>query len=43
MPLRANLITTAALFYERGWMWGTAANLSARSDDGIWITARGVN
>ena len=43
MSLRANLITTAALFYERGWMWGTAGNLSARSDDGIWITASGVN
>lgn len=29
-------------FYERGWMWGTAGNLSARLPDGsFWITASG--
>ena len=30
-------------FYQRGWMWGTAGNLSAHSDEGgFWVTASGV-
>jgi methylthioribulose-1-phosphate dehydratase len=30
-------------FYERGWMLGTAGNLSARLPDGtFWVTASGV-
>lgn len=31
-------------FYARGWMWGTAGNLSARLPDGTaWVTASGVS
>ena len=30
-------------FYERGWMWGTAGNLSAHAEEGgFWVTASGV-
>src|SRR6185295_11712176 len=36
------LATAARLFYERGWMMGTAGNLSLRLEDGsFWITASG--
>jgi methylthioribulose-1-phosphate dehydratase len=39
---RAALAAVARLFYERGWMWGTAGNLSLRLGDGtFWITASG--
>jgi methylthioribulose-1-phosphate dehydratase len=40
--LRADLIAAAKHFYDRGWMVGTAGNLSARLPDGsFWITASG--
>jgi methylthioribulose-1-phosphate dehydratase len=36
------LVDVARLFYERGWMAGTAGNLSLRQPDGsFWITASG--
>ncbi|HEV2851934.1 MAG TPA: methylthioribulose 1-phosphate dehydratase [Thermoanaerobaculia bacterium] len=36
------LADAARLFYERGWMAGTAGNLSLRLEDGsFWITASG--
>ena len=39
---RAVLAATARLFYDRGWMMGTAGNLSLRLADGtFWITASG--
>lgn len=39
---RPTLITAASHFYQRGWMVGTAGNLSARLPDGsFWITASG--
>ncbi|AKG20783.1 methylthioribulose 1-phosphate dehydratase [Calothrix sp. 336/3] len=39
---RIELITAARLFYQRGWMVGTAGNLSLRLEDGsFWITASG--
>jgi methylthioribulose-1-phosphate dehydratase len=38
---RDTLIRHAAVFHARGWMAGTAGNLSARADDGVWITASG--
>jgi len=39
---RSLLITAASNFYTRGWMVGTAGNLSIRlPDDTIWITASG--
>lgn len=42
IDLRETLITTAKHFHERGWMEGTAGNLSARLPDGsFWITASG--
>lgn len=42
--LRLTLIAAAHLFYERGWMVGTAGSLSARlSDDSFWITVRGCS
>jgi methylthioribulose-1-phosphate dehydratase len=41
---RPTLIAHARSFYERGWMWGTAGNLSARQPDGsFWITASGCS
>jgi methylthioribulose-1-phosphate dehydratase len=41
-PLRAALVAIARDFHARGWMAGTAGNLSAREDDGhFWITASG--
>lgn len=40
--LRVELIAAAKDFYDRGWMVGTAGNLSSRLDDGsFWITASG--
>ncbi|MEW5790491.1 MAG: methylthioribulose 1-phosphate dehydratase [Pseudomonadota bacterium] len=39
---RKALIAAACHFYQRGWMVGTAGNLSARSaNGGFWITASG--
>lgn len=39
---REVLCAAARLFYERGWMMGTAGNLSLRLADGsFWITASG--
>ncbi|MDJ0798579.1 MAG: methylthioribulose 1-phosphate dehydratase [Calothrix sp. MO_167.B12] len=39
---RIKLIAAARLFYQRGWMLGTAGNLSVRLPDGsFWITASG--
>ncbi|NEP11897.1 MAG: methylthioribulose 1-phosphate dehydratase [Symploca sp. SIO2C1] len=41
---RSTLISTAAHFYQLGWMVGTAGNLSAQVSDGsFWITASGHN
>jgi methylthioribulose-1-phosphate dehydratase len=41
---RPQLVAHARAFYERGWMWGTAGNLSARLPDGsFWITASGCS
>jgi methylthioribulose-1-phosphate dehydratase len=40
--LRNDLIDAAKYFHDRGWMWGTAGNLSARASDGsYWVTASG--
>ncbi len=42
LPTRAALVEVARDFHARGWMAGTAGNLSAREDDGhFWITASG--
>jgi methylthioribulose-1-phosphate dehydratase len=42
VDLRADLIAAAKHFYDRGWMVGTAGNLSAQLPDGsFWITASG--
>jgi methylthioribulose-1-phosphate dehydratase len=42
LPLRAALAEIARDFHARGWMHGTAGNLSAREDDNhFWITASG--
>ncbi|MBU2804004.1 methylthioribulose 1-phosphate dehydratase, partial [Acidithiobacillus ferridurans] len=39
---RTHLAAAARDFYARGWMLGTAGNLSARRDtDTFWITASG--
>ncbi len=41
---RPRLAAIGRLFYERGWMWATAGNLSARADDqSFWITASGLS
>lgn len=41
---RPELVELGARFYQRGWMWATAGNLSARADaDSFWITASGVS
>jgi len=41
--LRDDLARIGRGFYERGWMLGTAGNLSARLPDGtLWVTASGV-
>lgn len=40
---RAALVEIARDFHSRGWMAGTAGNLSARADDEhFWITASGL-
>ena len=42
MPPRAALVEIARDFHARGWMYGTAGNLSVRADDDhFWITASG--
>ena len=42
LPPRAALVDVARDFHQRGWMSGTAGNLSVRTDDGnFWITASG--
>jgi len=42
MDPRLTLAGIARLFYDRGWMMGTAGNLSLRLADGsFWITASG--
>ncbi|MCL4316401.1 MAG: methylthioribulose 1-phosphate dehydratase [Gammaproteobacteria bacterium] len=42
LPLRAALVEIARDFHTRGWMAGTAGNLSARDDEkSYWITASG--
>src|SRR3970282_2916353 len=42
LPPRAALVEIAHDFHARGWMAGTAGNLSARDDDAhFWITASG--
>jgi methylthioribulose-1-phosphate dehydratase len=42
LPARAALVAVARDFHARGWMAGTAGNLSAREDDQhFWITASG--
>lgn len=42
LHLRRTLIDHAAYFYGRGWMMGTAGNLSARTESGdFWVTASG--
>lgn len=45
MPTRQALCRIASDFHQRGWMAGTAGNLSARSNsqpDCFWITASGL-
>lgn len=45
MPTRKALSSIAQQFYQRGWMAGSAGNLSARSSsrpDNFWITASGL-
>ena len=40
--VRNDLINAAKYFHDRGWMWGTAGNLSARdTDSNYWVTASG--
>lgn len=42
MNPRPTVIAAARQFYQLGWMFGTAGNLSARAEDGsFWITASG--
>jgi methylthioribulose-1-phosphate dehydratase len=42
LPPRTALVEMARDFHQRGWMSGTAGNLSARADDdSFWITASG--
>ncbi len=41
-PVRPALVEIARDFHARGWMAGTAGNLSAKDNDGsFWITASG--
>jgi methylthioribulose-1-phosphate dehydratase len=43
LPTRAALVEIARDFHARGWMSGTAGNLSARADaEHFWITASGM-
>ncbi len=40
--LHEKLCSAAHYFHDRGWMWGTGGNLSARIDaDRYWVTASG--
>ena len=39
--IRSELCKSARYFHQRGWMMGTAGNLSAKDDDTFWITASG--
>jgi methylthioribulose-1-phosphate dehydratase len=42
ITLREDLCSAANYFHDRGWMWGTGGNLSARIDrDRYWVTASG--
>ena len=42
LPARVALVEIACDFHARGWMHGSAGNLSARADDAhFWITASG--
>jgi len=42
LPARTALVEVARDFHRRGWMSGTAGNLSVRADDSnFWITASG--
>lgn len=42
LPVRTALVEIARDFHARGWMAGTAGNLSAKDDDAsFWITASG--
>lgn len=42
VDLRSDLVAAAKYFHQRGWMLGTAGNLSAKLADGsFWITASG--
>lgn len=45
IDVRWHVLRAAALFYQRGWMAGTAGNLSARAADkhSFWITASGCS
>ena len=43
LPPRTALVEVARDFHQRGWMSGTAGNLSVRADaEHFWITASGV-
>lgn len=43
LPPRTALVEIARDFHARGWMAGTAGNLSARADEAhFWITASGL-
>src|SRR3990172_1825793 len=43
LPPREALVEVARDFHARGWMAGTAGNLSARADEAhFWITASGL-
>jgi methylthioribulose-1-phosphate dehydratase len=43
LPVRAALVEIARDFHARGWMSGTAGNLSVRADaEHFWITASGM-
>lgn len=41
LPPRLALVEIARDFHARGWMPGTAGNLSIRAQEGFWITASG--
>ncbi|MEC7986707.1 MAG: methylthioribulose 1-phosphate dehydratase [Myxococcota bacterium] len=44
LALRKRLCNIAKQFYDKGWMLGTAGNLSVRTaDNTIWMTASGQN
>lgn len=41
---RTHLAHVGRQFYDRGWMWATAGNLSARADpESFWVTGSGVS